>query len=160
MEDVLLITLSCCIICTVLTFELLLSPQASSQIISVPPPAPEIKKENNKEGTELDANPPQIEILTTELKQGKNVLKVKVTDASAIQLREVRYVHDGSITSTELVRGQNNIYKALVIVDPPSAVIVINVGDIYKNKVSLAKLFSVTASSDLFSQLQRLFDKS
>lgn len=147
------------ILCIGLIFEILTSLQSNAQIIPIPPPAPEIKRENNRDTIKSDNSPPHIEVLTTELRQGKNVIKVEITDESSIKSREVRYVHDGWIRSTDLVKDQNNIYKALVTVEPPSAVVVINAEDIYENKVSIAKLLSVTFPPDLFSQIWDFLNK-
>jgi LysM repeat protein len=145
------------IIITILTSGLILLVlsylQANAQLIPVPPPAPNTIVDNNEEQAQNDKHPPHIEVLTTELKQGKNVIKVKITDESTIELREIRYVHDGKIRSAELVKDQNNIYKGLVTAKPPSAVVVINAGDIFENKATMTKLLSVLSPSDLFSQI-------
>lgn len=133
---------------------------ANAQLIPFPPPAPapNTMGNNDREQTEVDMYPPHIEVLTSDLKQGKNVIKVKITDESTIELREIRYVHDGKIRSTDLVKDQNNIYKGLITAKPPSAVVAINAGDIYGNKATMTKLLTVLSPSDLLSQILNFFN--
>jgi hypothetical protein len=134
--------------------------KADAQLIPVPAPAPAPNTMDNsdKKQTEADTYPPHIEVLTADLKQGKNVFKVRITDESTLELREVKYVHDGKISSTDLAKDQNNIYKGLITAKPPSAVVVINVGDIYGNKATATKLLTVHSSPDLISQILNFFN--
>ena len=119
----------------------------------IPPPAPGTIDANNRENVSNDNKPPNIEFLTYDLKEGKNVLKVKVTDESTIELKEVRFVRDGMIRSTDLVRDQNDLYKALITVKAPSAIVEIRVGDEHKNNAIMAKLFTVVPQPNPFSSL-------
>jgi hypothetical protein len=130
--------------------------ESNAQVMPIPPPAPGTINGNNEENVKDDNTPPSVEFLTDELKEGKNVLKVKVTDESLIELKEVRYVRDGMIRSTDLVKDQNNIYKALITVKVPSAIVEIKVGDEYGNKENVAKSFTVIPQPDLFSFLWKL----
>jgi hypothetical protein len=131
---------------------------SDAQIIPLPPPLPSTDSKTdriqNQAGTN-DIIPPAVQFLTTELTRGKNVFKVNITDDSDIGLREIGYVHAGQITTQTLVFEGNDVYKGLVNVDPPSAVIVVNVDDIYGNKASFAKSLPVKEPPDIFS---RLFD--
>src|SRR5688572_24269920 len=71
---------------------------ASAQSIPIlPPPFPENSPEEERIAPD-DRAPPQIEILTTELHEGKNVFKVRITDESSLRTREVKYVHNGELT--------------------------------------------------------------
>ena len=131
---------------------------SDAQIIPMPPPLPNTDTKTdgiqNQAGTN-DNIAPVVQFLTTELTRGKNVFKVNITDDSDIGLREIGYVHGGQITTQTLVYEGNDVYKGLVNVDPPSAVIVVNVDDVYGNKASFAKSLPVKEPSDIFS---RLFD--
>ena len=127
---------------------------SEAQLIPLPPPAPDINPEQTQnQNTSQDIVPPVIQFVTTELADGKNVLKVNVTDASDIIMREVSFVDDGKIRTETLVYEGNNIYKALVDVNPPSAVIVINVNDVYGNEASLAQSVPVKESPSIISRI-------
>lgn len=125
-----------------------------AQLVPVPPPSPGSETEQVRPpGAGSDKNPPVIQFLTTELTKGKNVFKLNITDESEIGLREIGYVHDGKINTHTLVYDGNNIYKGLVNVNPPSAVIVVNIDDVYGNKASYAKSIPVKEPPDIISQL-------
>ena len=127
---------------------------SEAQLIPLPPPAPDINPEQTQNlNTSQDNVPPVSQFVTTELADGKNVLKVNVTDASDIIMREVSFVDDGKIRTETLVYEGNNIYKALVDVNPPSAVIVINVNDVYGNEASLAQSVPVKESPSIISRI-------
>jgi hypothetical protein len=72
----------------------------------LPPPFPENSPQEERI-VENDRAPPQIEILTTELHEGKNVFKVRITDESSLRTREVKYVHNGQLRIDGLFREQN-----------------------------------------------------
>jgi hypothetical protein len=119
----------------------------------VPPPAPDSTEQVQDKGTSNDTMPPMVNFLTSELYAGKNVLKVNVTDDSGLRLREVRFVNEGKIESQDLVYDGNNVYKGLINVSPPSAVIVVNVNDVYGNKASYSKSFPVKQFPDIFTEI-------
>ena len=133
--------------------------QAVAQLFPIPPAMPDTKTAQTSPLGKNDHKPPIIEILTKYLYQGKNVFKVKLTDESGFRLREVKYVQNGLIKTTGLVRDQNDVYKALIVAQPPSAVVVVNVDDTYGNRATSAKSFNVLAAQDVFSQLWNLFKK-
>jgi hypothetical protein len=133
--------------------------QTVAQLFPIPPAMPDTKTTQTIPLGKNDHKPPMIEILTKYLYQGKNVFKVKLTDESGFKLREVKYVQNGLIKTTGLVRDQNDVYKALIVAQPPSAVVVVNADDIYGNRATSAKSFNVLAAQDIFSQLWNLFKK-
>ena len=126
---------------------------ASAQSIPMlPPPFPESSPEQERVAPN-DRAPPVIEILTTELYEGKNVFKVRITDESSLRTREVKYVHDGQIRIDGLFRDQNNVYKALIDIHPPSRVIMVTAGDANGNIVSEYKEYEIGKPKDIFSQI-------
>jgi hypothetical protein len=131
--------------------------QAAAQIIPIPPPMPGMEIVVKDHHVRNDNRAPVIEFLTKELRQGKNVFKVKITDESSIRLREIKYTQNGEIMIGGLVRDQNNVFKALIVATPPSAVIVVNADDIYGNKATAATSISVSRSSNIFSQIWNIF---
>lgn len=126
---------------------------ASAQSIPLlPPPIPENSQEEEIIA-ENDRAPPQIEILTTELHEGKNVFKVRITDESSLRTREVKYVHDGQLRVDGLFRDLNNVYKALIDIQPPSRVVMVTAGDANGNIVSDFREYEITKSQDIFTQV-------
>jgi hypothetical protein len=141
------------ILAAVTAAPLLLAGQASAQSIPLPPPFPgsDVGEEETKDANDRD--PPEIEILSTELREGKNVFKVRIADESSLHIREVKYVYDGQLRTDGLFRDQNNVYKALIDMHPPSRIVVVTAGDANGNIDSVHKEYEVSASRDLFSQI-------
>ncbi len=128
---------------------------ASAQSIPLPPPFPESSLEETRIA-ENDRTPPKIEILTTELAAGKNVFRVRITDDSSLQVREVKYVQDGQIKVDGLFRDQNDVYKALIDIDPPSRIVVVTAGDANGYQASTFKEYDVSRSQDVFTQIMNM----
>ena len=126
---------------------------AGAQTIPLlPPPFPENNPDEERLA-ENDRTPPHIEILTTELHEGKNVFKVRITDESSLQTREVKYVHNGQLRVDGLFRDQNNVYKALIDIQPPSRIVTVTAGDANGNMASDFREYEITGSQDVFSQI-------
>jgi hypothetical protein len=138
---------------------LLLAGQASAQSIPLPPPSLGSNVSEEERKAPNDSDPPEIEILTTELREGKNVFKVRITDESSLRIREVKYVYDGQLRSDGLFRDQNNVYKALIDMHPPSRIVVVTAGDANENIDSAHKEYEVSASQDLFSQIMDMLSQ-
>jgi hypothetical protein len=126
---------------------------ASAQSIPmVPPPFPESSPEQERVAPN-DRAPPVIEILTTELHEGKNVFEVRITDDSSLRTREIKYVHDGQLRVDGLFRDQNDVYKALIDIYPPSRIVVVTAGDANGNILSDYEEYEITKHQDIFSQI-------
>jgi hypothetical protein len=141
------------ILATLSVAPLLLAGQVSAQSIPLPPPFPGSNEGGEEKKAPKDGDPPQIEILTTELHDGKNVFKVRIIDESSLQTREVEYVYNGQLRTDGLFRDQNNVYKALIDMHPPSRIVVVTAGDANGNIDSVYKEYEVSPSQDLFSQI-------
>jgi hypothetical protein len=124
----------------------------AQSIPMLPPPFPENSPQEERI-VENDRAPPQIEILTTELHEGKNVFNVRITDESSLRTREVKYVHNGQLRVDGLFRDQNNVYKALIDIEPPSRIVVVTAGDANGNIVSDFREYEITESQDIFTQV-------
>src|ERR671915_2150617 len=118
----------------------------------LPPPFPENSPQEERI-VENDRAPPQVEILTTELHEGKNVFKVRITDESSLRTREVKYVHDGQLRVDGLFRDQNNVFKALIDIQAPSRVVMVTAGDANGNIVSDFREYEITKSQDIFTEV-------
>jgi hypothetical protein len=101
-----------------------------------PPPFPWFNEPatNDMPAKTDDRKPPQVEIITSHLSRGKNVLIVEITDDSFISSRQVKYVQDGRIAYADLARDHANVYYALVNVQPPTSVVEIDVIDAAGNR--------------------------
>lgn len=126
---------------------------ATAQSIPVvPPPFPESSPQEERI-VENDRAPPKVEILTTELHEGKNVFKVRITDDSSLRTREVKYVHNGQLRIDGLFRDQNNVYKALIDIQSPSRIVMVTAGDANGNIVSDFREYEITESQDIFTRV-------
>lgn len=126
---------------------------ASAQAIpTVPPPLPESSPEQERIAPD-DRKPPVIDILTTELHEGKNVFRVRITDDSSLRTREIKYVHDGQLRVDGLFRDQNDVYKALIDIYPPSRIVTVTAGDANGNIVSDFEEYEISKPQDIFSQI-------
>jgi hypothetical protein len=135
-----------------------MSGYASAQPIPVPPPFPE----NNPEEARIaknDRSPPKIEVLTTELHEGKNVFRVRITDDSSLAVREVKYVQNGQLRVDGLYRDQNDVYRALVDVKQPSRIVVVTAGDANGNIASTYREYDIVKSDDIFAQIMDMLSR-
>ncbi|HEY6757438.1 MAG TPA: hypothetical protein VI037_08660 [Nitrososphaera sp.] len=127
---------------------------ASAQSIPFLPPPPFAENSPDEERVaENDHTPPHIEILTTELHKGKNVFEVRITDESSLWTREVKYVHNGQLRVDGLFRDQNNVYKALIDIQPPSRIVTVTAGDANGNIASDFREYEITGSQDLITEI-------
>ena len=131
---------------------------ASAQSIPLPPPSFEGNPVETRVA-ENDKNPPNIEILTTELSAGKNVFRVRITDDSSLQVREVKYVSNGQLKVDGLFRDQNDVYKALVDIQPPSRIVVVTASDSSGNLATAYREYEIEKSGDMFTQIMEMFSQ-
>jgi hypothetical protein len=125
---------------------------ASAQLIPLPPPFPSNSPQEAK-SVANDTQPPKIEILTTELHEGKNVFKVSINDSSGLQVREVKYVQNGQLKVEGLFRGQNDVYNALIDIHSPSRIVTVTVGDINGNTATAFGEYDIKPRSDLLVEV-------
>ncbi len=126
---------------------------ARAQPIPLLPPPPPEKRPEVEKIAENDRMAPKIEILTSELHDGKNVFKVRITDESSLRTREVKYVHDGQLRVDGLFRDQNDVYKALIDIHSPSRIVEVTAGDANGNIVSAFGEYEISKSQDIFRQI-------
>jgi hypothetical protein len=92
------------------------------------------------------------------LKQGKNVLVIKVNDESFLSSRQVKYVGEGKVKLADLARDHDNVYHALIDVNPPSSTLVVDISDVAGNRAVVAKELTVVSGSGPNDLLDRLAD--
>lgn len=138
--------------------------KAEAQFPSLFPPPPPGSEGGNAIGKDSlivpsdDKSPPEIEWVTTELKQGKNVLVIKVNDESFLSSRQVKYVGEGKVKLADLARDHDNVYHALIDVNPPSSTLVVDISDVAGNRAVVAKELTVVSGSGPNDLLDRLAD--
>lgn len=130
---------------------------AAAQFVPLPPPSPDTGTPEQPDLTPDDHKAPIIEVITSSLKAGKNVFKVKLMDESGIQLGDVKYVHNGQIKVVDLVKDINDVYKALIDIQPPSRVIAIEAGDPNGNRATVVKEYSIGPASNILQDIQDFF---
>ncbi|MCI0558682.1 MAG: hypothetical protein MN733_09315 [Nitrososphaera sp.] len=126
---------------------------AIAQSLPLPPPFPDDGGSEEIRVAQNDRVPPNIEVITEDLQAGKNVFSVRITDDSSLRVREVRYVQNGEIITQGLVRDQDNVYKALVDIQPPSRIVVVTAGDAAGNVATAYEEYDISSSKDLFGQI-------
>ncbi len=132
---------------------------ASAQSIPLPPPSPSNNPSQETKVAENDRQPPKIEILTTQLDEGKNVFQVKITDESSIQVRQVKFVQDGQLTTVGLFRDKNDVYKALIDIHSPSRVVEVTAGDANGNLATAYKEYDIKPAPDILTQIANAFSE-
>ena len=141
----------------VTAFSLVAGHSAAAQLIPLPPPSPSSNTIDEPNQAPNDNKAPVIQPLTTELKAGKSVFKVRISDESGLELGQIKYVHDGRIVTADLVKEQNDVYKALIDIQPPSRIIVIDAADQNGNVATIVKEYSILPSPDLLKGIENFF---
>jgi hypothetical protein len=126
----------------------------------LPPPSSFSSPSNSNHNLRIapnDTNPPKVEILSKDFTEGNNRVFVIVTDESDLRSLEVRYVNNGDIVSSDLIKDQGDQYFGLVKVEPPSCVLDFEITDAANNTASIAKEFKVSPQGNIFDQLWAWF---
>jgi hypothetical protein len=132
--------------------------QVNAQLVPIPPATQGPNATHLEPSQSKNDSPPVIEFLTNSLIEGKNVVKVKITDKSDLKYADIKFVQNGNVVTEGLVRDPNNIYKVLMDAHSPSALIVVTAVDLYGKQASVAKELSVTSlSSSVLGQVSNFF---
>ena len=151
-------SLSICICIFVTAFSLVTVQSAAAQLSPYLRPlqvATQLNKQIKRRPTRTKL--PVIEPLTTEVKAGKSVFKVRISDESGLKLGQIKYVHDGKIVTADLVKEQNDVYKALIDIQPPSRIIVIDAGYQNGNVATVVKEYSILPGADILKGIENFF---
>jgi hypothetical protein len=62
-------------------------------------------------------------------------------------------VKDGQLRVDGLFRDQNNVYKALIDIHPPSRIVEVTAGDANGNTISVFGEYEISKSQDIFRQI-------
>jgi len=74
-------------------------------------------------------------------------------------VREVKFVQNGQLATEGLFRDQNDIYKALIDIQPPSRVVVVTAGDANGNIASTYKEYEIANAPDVFAQIMDMLSQ-
>lgn len=130
------------------------------QIPPIPPPPPsnsDLGRDKELKIAKGDKTPPKIEVITKELRQGKNVVEVRIIDDSDLKTKLIVYVKNRGLSSTSLVEDSENHYVGLIESLPPSTVIRIDATDAANNKATIYKQLVVKEQNDFFSSILKIF---
>ena len=130
---------------------------AGAQFVPLPPPSPSDNTAQETPQTPNDNKAPIIKILTTTLKPGKNVFWARITDDTGVKIAVIKYVHQGNLRTADFVKDLNDAYKALIDVEPPSKVIVIDAEDPNGNIATAIKEYNIQPASNILQQLEDFF---
>ena len=127
---------------------------ANAQLLPFPPPSfPGGISQQTTVIAANDTKPPQIEILTTELHEGKNVFKVRIRDDSSLLTREVKYVENGQLKVVGLYHERDDIYDALINIHSPSNIVLVTAGDASGNISNAFGEYEIEPASNLVTQI-------
>ena len=126
---------------------------ASAQLMPLPPPFPNNSAEEAIKVAANDKDPPRIAILTKELHEGKNVFKVRISDNSSLQTREVEYVENGQLKIIGLFREHDDVYDALINIHWPSRIVMVTAGDVNGNTSTAFREYEIKPAPDLLIQI-------
>jgi len=141
----------------VAAFSLVNVQSTAAQFIPLPPPAPSGNTVDQAHQALDDNKAPVIEVLTTDLHAGKSVFKVRISDESGLQLAQIKYGQNERITTTGFVKEQGDVYKALIEVQPPSRIIVIDSADQSRNEATVVKEYNILPAPDILKQIEDFF---
>jgi hypothetical protein len=132
---------------------------ASAQSIPLPPPFPENSAQGATTAAANDRDPPKIEILTTELHEGKNVFKVRINDQSSLQIREIKYVQSGQLKIDGLFHEQSDVYDALINIHSPARIVTVTAGDVNGNTATVFREYEIKPAPDLLIEMTNLLSQ-
>lgn len=131
------------------------------QFLPLPPPIddeePKLPPNFDKSKILKDKDDPIINLITSELEEGKNLFYVEIIDATPLKSRQLKYSYQGQIEIVNLVRHEENIYKALIYGTPPKNIMEISAMDFNENKSILEIELNVIESKNIFDMIYSWF---
>jgi hypothetical protein len=121
---------------------------ANAQML--PPPVPNLRiqdEELESKETQFQLpkvfEPPLVEVITEELRDGKNVFKINITSEAPIEDCKVTFTKDYAERTVDCVRDIGTVFKALIDARQPNQTIYIKATDLYGDSSSTVAEFSV-----------------
>jgi hypothetical protein len=140
-------------ICLIVTFPIF-TISASAQFLPPPPPppVPPTLKNEHEELTSKETQfqlpkvfqPPQVQVITEELRDGKNVFKINITSEAPIKDCKITFTTSGDAKRTvDCVRDSGTVFKALIDAKQPYQTVYIQARDLYGDKSSTVEKLDV-----------------
>jgi hypothetical protein len=127
-----------------------LTPTIGATAQSLPPPVPNMRVDDSEVQTEgrqfqfpKSFQPPVIEVMTEELRDGKNVFRMNITSEAPIKYCNITFTK-GDIERTEdCVRDIGTVFKVLIDAKQPYQIVHIHARDIYGDSSSIVEKLRV-----------------
>lgn len=136
---------------------------ATAQLLPLPAPNP--NNEDNKfqiKEFSKGYQPPNVEILTNILREGKNVLKINITSEAPIRDCKITFSKGEGEKTEDCVKDSGTVFKALVDAKQPYQTVRIDVWDIYSDSSSTVEKLSVlppiTLSEAIWNSVNSIID--
>jgi hypothetical protein len=131
---------------------------ANSQFLPVPPlqnKDMEDKENLIQKSRQLPTpvQPPEIEILTKDLIEGKNVVRINVSSKATINNCKITFTKDHTRRTVDCVEDNGSIYKALIDAKPPYQILEIRARDIYGDSSITIEKLSVIPQVPVLTQI-------
>jgi hypothetical protein len=128
-------------------------PAASGQFLPLPGPFQNGNIKEKDKAAANDNHPPEISVNTDSLKEGKNVLRIRIADESNIDVCTISYTIGGIFKTTDCVHDHDDVYKALVRSSFPIQNLKIHAEDGNGNSSTKFEQVNVVKQSNFFEQL-------
>jgi len=129
-----------------------------AQFVPIPPPAGNPPLGGNHVNSSVnDKEAPKLDIITLQLKEGKNVFKINLNDDSGVASAYLKYVNKGQIKTQPMTAMGGDLYEALVDIHPPSRIVEIQATDMNGNTVDTYAQYNVAPSNDITKLFSNLF---
>ena len=128
-----------------------------------PPPAPDNKIGNedkvipNSKQYSSQFQAPTIDVITKELRQGKNVIRISVTSEAQINFCKIKFFkQDATLKTVDCVKDHGSVYKGLVDAKPPYQILEVHARDVYGDSASSVKRLNVFPQLPIQDQIWNL----
>ena len=133
----------------ILAMSLLFTPSLSAQFLPPPVPNLNVEDDDNNQIREEEFQfpkafqPPVIEFMNEDLRDGKNVFKINITSEAPIENCKIKFTKGEVQKTLDCVKDTGTIYKALIDAVQPYQTVYINASDIYGDSSSTVKKLRV-----------------
>jgi hypothetical protein len=138
-------------ICLIVTFPIF-TISASAQFLPPPPPPPvSTLKNEHEELTSKETQfqlpkvfqPPQVQVITEVLRDGKNVFRMNITSEAPIKDCKITFTSGDAKRTVDCVRDSGTVFKALIDAKQPYQTVYIQARDLYGDRSSTVEKLDV-----------------
>jgi hypothetical protein len=128
-------------------------PATGGQFLPLPGPFQNAKIAERDKAAASDNQPPKISVITDPLKEGKDVLRLRIADESNIDVCIISYTTVGIHKTTDCIHDHDDVYKALVRSSFPIQNLKIHAEDGNGNSSTKYEEIKVLKQSNFFEQI-------